>query len=98
VETIRSQIPDEFLSQFKGWMKEIEETRARIKGEATEVFAQVPKDTRKDFALWVMANYKELSSYLFAMLDGEDITSLIYKKAFENRPNEMAAHPSEDVA
>jgi len=98
VENIRSQIPDEFLSQFNAWVKEIEETRARVKREAAEVFAQASKDTRKDFALWVMSNHKELSSYLFAMFDGKDIEPIIYKKAFENRPNETAVSHSENVA
>jgi len=98
VEAIRSQIPDEFLNQFNAWVKEIEGTRARVQSEAAEVFAQAPKDTRKDFALWVMADHKELSSYLFAMFDGKDIEPIIYKKAFENRPNETAVSHSEDVA
>ncbi len=98
VEYIRSQIPDEFLVEFNAWIKEIEETKARIKREVSEIFAQAPKDARKDFALWVMANHKELSSYLFVMLDGQDIEPLIYKKAFENRPNETAVSHSENVA
>lgn len=97
-ESIRAQIPDEFLADFNGWAKEIEETRERIKREVTDVFAQAPKDTRKDFAVWVMLNHKDLSSYLFAMLDGEDIVPLIYKKAFENRPNETAVKQSENTA
>jgi RNA ligase len=98
VENIRLQIPDEFLGQFNAWVKEIEETREHIHREVTEVFAQAPKDTRKNFALWVMANHKELSSYLFAMLDGEAIEPIIHKKAFANRPNETAVSHSEDVA
>jgi len=98
VENIRSQIPDEFLSQFNAWVKEIEETRSRVKREVAEVFAQAPKEARKDFALWVMSDHKELSSYLFAMLDGHDVEPIIYKKAFENRPNETAVSHSENVA
>jgi len=97
-EDIRSQIPDEFLIKFNAWVKEIEETRESIKRGVSEIFTQAPKDTRKDFALWVMSNHKELSSYLFAILDGEDIEPLIYKKAFESRPNETAASHSENIA
>jgi RNA ligase len=95
---IREQIPDEFLADFNGWVKEIEETRERIKREVTEVFAQAPKDTRKDFAVWVMTHHKEISSYLFALLDGHELEPIIYKKAFENRPNEMAVKQSENTA
>ncbi|MDO8755306.1 MAG: T4 RnlA family RNA ligase [Anaerolineales bacterium] len=98
VDYIREQIPDEFSADFNGWVKEIEETRERIKREAADIFAQAPKQARKDFAIWVMSNHKHLSAYLFAMLDGEDIEALIYKKAFENRPNEMAVKQSENTA
>ena len=97
-ESIRAQIPDEFLADFNGWVKEIEETRERIKREAADVFAQAPKDTRKDFAVWVMSTRKDISSYLFALLDGHDLEPIIYKKAFENRPNETAVKQSENTA
>ncbi|MBM3178756.1 MAG: hypothetical protein FJZ86_00210 [Chloroflexi bacterium] len=98
VDYIREQIPDEFSANFKGWVKEIEDTRESIKREVADIFAQAPKQARKDFAIWVMSNHKHLSAYLFAMLDGEDIEALIYKKAFENRPNEMAVRQSENTA
>ena len=97
VDYIREQIPDEFSADFNGWVKEIEETRERIKREAADIFAQAPKDTRKDFAIWVMSNHKHLSAYLFAMLDGEDIEALIYKSLRE-QPNEMAVKQSENTA
>jgi hypothetical protein len=40
----------------------------------------------------------ELSPYLFAMLDGYPLEPIVYKKAFENRPNEMAVKQSENTA
>jgi RNA ligase len=95
---IREQIPDEFLADFNRWVQEIEETRERIKGEVAAIFAQATKATRKEFALWVMANHKDLSTYLFAMLDGEALEPIIYKKALENRPNEMAMKQTENTA
>lgn len=98
VDYIREQIPDEFLADFNGWVKEIEETRERIQREVAEVFAQAPKDTRKDFAVWVMSNHKDISPYLFALLDGYPLEPIIYKKAFENRPNETAVKQSENTA
>jgi RNA ligase len=98
VDAIRSKIPDEFLLQFNAWVNEIEARRAGLKREVAEIFAQAPKETRKEFALWVMANYRDLSAYLFAMLDGYPLEPIIYRKAFENRPNETAISHSEDVA
>lgn len=97
-ESVRAQIPDEFLADFNAWAKEIEETRERIKREVVDIFTQAPKDTRKDFAVWVMSRHKDISSYLFALLDGHDLEPIIYKKAFENRPNEMAVKQSENTA
>jgi RNA ligase len=98
VDYIREQIPDEFLNDFNGWVKEIKETRERIQREAAEVFAQAPKDARKDFAVWVMSNHKDISPYLFALLDGYLLEPIVYKKAFENRPNETAVKQSENTA
>ena len=85
VENIRSQVSDEFLGQFNQWVEEIKAKEAEIERSVTGAFAEAPKASRKDFALWVMANYKDLAQYLFAMLDGQDIAALIYRKAFDNR-------------
>lgn len=98
VDAIRLQIPDEFLLQFNAWVNEIEATRVSLKREVTEIFEQAPKETRKEFAMWVMATHRDLSAYLFAMLDGYPLEPIIYRKAFENRPNETAISHSEDVA
>ncbi len=98
VEYIRSQIPDEFLGDFNSWVKEIEDTRDAIIRDARELFARSPKESRKDFALWAMSDHKELSPYLFALLDNYPLEPIVYKKAFVHRPNEMAVSHSEDVA
>ncbi len=73
-------VPDEFLGDTHEWMYSIKETIYKVKVECKSAFENAPKDTRKDFALWAMANHKHLSAYLFAMLDGREIEPLIYKK------------------
>jgi len=83
VENIRSQIPDEFLLQFNAWVNEIEERVDDIKYKTGRAFEKAPKETRKDFAIWVNQNHKELSAFLFAMLDGREITPLIFRSAFD---------------
>ena len=98
VDYIRSQIPDEFLGQFNGWVAQIETTVAETKRQVQAAFEAAPKETRKDFALWVQANHKELASYLFAMLDCRNIGPLIYRLAFQNRPDERTRRVSENVA
>lgn len=79
VQAILEAVPDEFLREVRQWIKEIETTIARIKTEAQAIFEIAPKDTRKDFALWVRANHLEMSAYLFAMMDGKPLEPIIYK-------------------
>lgn len=98
VETIRSQIPDEFLGQFNGWVTQIETTVAGVKQQVQAAFDAAPKTTRKDFALWVQAEHPELASYLFAVLDGKNIEPLIYRLAFQSRPDERIVTVSENTA
>jgi RNA ligase len=95
VDNIISQIPDEFLGQFKGWVDEINNKVNEIEQTTSLYFIDAPKDIRKDFAIWVMQNCKDLASYMFLLLDGRDIKPLIYKKAFEDCKNDTVV--SEDA-
>ena len=88
IDQIKGVIPDEFLIEFDSWVAEIEETIKNFKQEVKEAFDKLPKDTRKDFALAVMKDYKHLSAYLFAVYTNQDITPLILKHAFVNRKPE----------
>ncbi|MFN8454748.1 MAG: T4 RnlA family RNA ligase [Anaerolineae bacterium] len=98
VETIRSQIPDEFLGQFNDWVTQIETMVAATKQQVQVAFDAAPKTTRKDFALWVQAQHPELAVYLFAVLDGKNIEPLIYRTAFQNLPDERIVTVSENTA
>lgn len=81
-------VPDEFLAQIKAWKAEIDAAVEQIKRGVQSALERAPQGTQKDFALWVQAEYpKDIQSYLFAAKAGKDITPLIYRKAFENRPN-----------
>jgi RNA ligase len=83
LEYIREQIPNEFLVEFNGWVEEIESKTKTIQKAVKTAFDLAPKGSRKEFAIWTMANCKELAPYLFAMLDNHDITPMIYQNAFE---------------
>jgi RNA ligase len=98
VEAIRSQIPDEFLGDFNRWLAIIYAVVAETRQRIQAAFAAAPKATRKEFALWVMAQHKPLAPYLFATLDGKNIEPMIYKMAFENFEEEQAVHLSENTA
>lgn len=85
VNEIRSRVPEEFLGEFEGWVREIETTVAVVKEAVGVVFDIAPKETRKEFAGYVMTMHKALFPYLFAMLDGKEIEPLIYKHAFKEQ-------------
>jgi RNA ligase len=98
VDFIRAQIPDEFLGQFNGWVAQIETVVAETQQQVQQAFEAAPKTSRKDFALWVQAHHPQLAPYLFARLDGKALEPMIYRTAFQNRPDERAVTVSEDVA
>jgi len=80
IEQILETVPDEFLDETRVWINEIESTIERVKQEVQLVFNEAPKESRRDFALWVNKHHKPMASYLFAMLDEHDITPLIYQR------------------
>jgi len=77
------RLPDEFMAEVQGYHTEIRNTVFNKERELSALFDAKPRDcTRKDFALWVTHNHKDDAPYLFAMYDGKDIISLIYKLEF----------------
>jgi RNA ligase len=83
VAYIREQIPDEHLAEFNAWVLQIETVVAATKQKVQAAFDAAPKDSRKEFALYVQQHHKHLAPYLFAMLDGKEYTPLIYRNEFE---------------
>lgn len=83
-------VPDEFLAQIKAWKYEIDREVSLMTMTVNAALTKAPQGTQKEFALWVQHIFsqdKTMQSYLFAAKAGKDITPLIYRKAFENRPN-----------
>ena len=77
---ILETVPDEFLDETRAWIHEIETTIERIKQEIQQIFDDAPKESRRDFAMWVNKYHKSMASYLFAMLDEHDIIPIIYHR------------------
>jgi RNA ligase len=75
-------IPNEFLDQVNDWINQINNRVLSIRGAVITHYQEAPKASRKEYALWVQANCKELAPYMFARLDERDIDELIYKMAF----------------
>lgn len=82
IEKLLSNTPDEFLGDVNKWIAQVDHEVTKVSGKANAAFEAAPKGSRKEFAQWVMKNHKNLSTYLFAMLDGKPIKSLIYKMEF----------------
>lgn len=89
-----AQMPEEFRPTMEKYSEEINTRADQVFFEVRAIFAEAPKSTRKEFALWVMANHKPYSTYLFALLDGQEITPLIYKLAFD-KPESLASDETE---
>lgn len=90
IDELRAVVPDEFLGEVNSWVDEIQSVVQQTQTEIEQAFTLAPKDTRKDFALWVMKNHKPLASYMFAKLDGRSVVPLIYKLAFQETLKQRA--------
>lgn len=84
-EQMIGSVPDEFLTTIKAYKAEIDETVQQVQMQVHEAWLDGSELTdRKQFALWVMKEHKDLSAYLFACYDKRSILPLIYKNAFKN--------------
>jgi len=81
-------VPDEFLGEIPAWKNEIENRLEGVKQKVEAHFAQSPKGTRKDFALWVKRNCPDLSALMFAKLDGRDYVPMIYREMGKEKRDE----------
>jgi hypothetical protein len=84
VEQSRQLIPEEFLGEFNGWVETIGAKVEEVKSQVEQAYQAAPQESRKDFALWVQQNHRDLAPYLFALADGRPIEPLIYKMAFRD--------------
>lgn len=71
-----------------------EDTKAYYQEQLDEILSKVEikmKSERKEFALYVMENYKEFQSLLFLCYDGNlkdvDIRKFVYRKRYGTRKN-----------
>lgn len=75
-----ADIPDEFQTEAKSWIKHIDAEVARIKAEIDHHFALAPKDDRKAYALYCKENCPSLLPYMFGKIDDKDVTPIILAK------------------
>jgi len=73
--------PEEYRTDVESLIAEFTQDKQIIEETVNELFITAPKETRKDFALWVQANVSEqLRGLMFAKLDNKPITmKKVYK-------------------
>lgn len=79
IEEWLGTIPEEYRDDVIGWKKEAETHSRDEMARLTTILADGPTASRKDFALWAKANHPDDMPYLFALLDGKDIRTMILK-------------------
>jgi RNA ligase len=84
LDELRAIVPDEFMGEVNCWIEQIQATVESTRLQIEAAFREAPKQSRKDFALWVNEHHRPIASYLFARLDDRPIEPLIYKLAFRN--------------
>lgn len=85
VDTFRELVPDEFLTEWNGWVAEIETKVTQIKELTETVYGQAPKDSRKDYAAYVNRVAPQIASYAFLRLDNKPLEQVIYRQAFKDK-------------
>lgn len=76
------EVPESVRPEVERVVCEVAEEAFHIRNRVEDAFVNAPKESRKEFALWVKENHPELSFYLFKRLDGKFDESLIYEKEF----------------
>lgn len=74
-------IPDEFLGDIRQWKVLIEDEYQRVLERCYIAFNEVEKlASRKEQAQFILQHYKDVSHFVFRMLDDKFETNSIYKK------------------
>lgn len=77
-------IPEEFLGQYKTWVFNIKLRYLRIAQRVSDALAAAPQITRKEFAMWVLEKYPDISHIIFACVDGKGYEDKIFDKILKD--------------
>jgi RNA ligase len=83
VDELIEIVPDEFLDEFKEWVEEIQRRVWNITSYIEAIFEIAPKESRKEFAIWVKTYHIGFAPYLFKRYDNKDYIDLIYRREFK---------------
>jgi hypothetical protein len=94
IDLVVEKMPDYARDILENRKEKWEDTKAFYQNQIEEIlndeeFKKQAKGERKQFALYVMEQYRELQSLLFAAFDGkiteEDIRKFVYRRRFGGR-------------
>lgn len=83
VAEAREATPVHLHDQFDRWHDIIRGTVAMVRERVELAFRSAPRETRKEYALWVREHEPALMPYMFARLDDQDVRDIALRKAFE---------------
>jgi len=87
IDDILYMLPDEFTTEIRAWVKYIYQSIKDSKRHINVLYRAAPKDTRKEYAVWVMRECRLLAPLMFARLDEKPLSSLLYKRLIEHEPD-----------
>ncbi len=74
IEEVRSLAPEEYREQVETEITNFKKQRVLLVNECYELFNKSPKDSRKEFALWVQSNVpSDLKGFMFTLLDNKPL-------------------------
>jgi len=89
------KMPAAFKQWFNGWVLQLRQDFVTITTRATKIFLSRPQTgIRKDVALYFLQTAPDISSVLFAMLDGKDVSPIVWDKI---RPKATDTFKQEEV-
>jgi hypothetical protein len=94
-DELLSRLPPEYPAQATTWRDEFERLVADGQSHLAAIFAEAPKATRKEFALWAKANHPESMHYLFRMLDGKETRTPLLEALRERVSVQPVVSPNE---
>jgi len=83
LDEILDVLPDEFAQWVKDEYYTMGQEGGRLKMRMLQGFCDVVRmPTRKEQALYIKANYSDVSAGVFALLDGKDVDQIIFKMQY----------------
>jgi RNA ligase len=81
IDELLDRVPDEFFNWVRKTVRELKDKYQIISSRAYHAYIEVDRktETRKDFALYVLKNYKDISQLLFAYKGNKDIAPMIWR-------------------